>query len=143
MSDWSGTAASDGLDVVESIRLEIGKTESEQYLTDDDITYVFTCQGNYNVLLTAAFCCDKIVGMLSNTDYVDRSMAGSSVSLSQLIEWWTRKAEELRRRAMNPSITPRFSCSGSRPLKFRIGQHDTYQGVTDSNETINTDWRSI
>lgn len=128
---------------IAAIRLEIGKDESEKYLTDDDLAYVHLMQGSGNVLLTAAFCCDKIVAQLSSPDYVDRSMAGSSVSLSQLIEWWTRKAEDLRRRAMNPSITPRFAASGSRNLKFGIGQHDYYPGVTDSDESINTDWRSI
>lgn len=128
--------------VIDAIRLEIDKTKSLALLTDAEITYAYS-QGAGNVLLAAAYCCDKIVAQLSSTDYVDRSMAGSSVSLSQLIEWWTRKAEELRRRAMNPSITPRFSASGSRNLKFGIGQHDYYPGVTDSNESINTDWRSI
>lgn len=137
---YGGNPASNYIDAV---RLEIGKAESITYLSDVEIAYIFATQGAGNVLLAAAYCCDKIVGQLSDKDYVDRSMAGSSVSLSQLIEWWTRKAEELRRRAMNPSITPRFAASGSRNLKFGIGQHDYYPGVTDSDESINTDWRSI
>lgn len=134
MSDWSGSAASDDdleLSAISSIRLELGKDKSEDYLTDDEIAYIYATQGNYNVLLTAAYCCDKIVGLLSDTGYVDQSMAGSSASLSQMVEWWRQKAIDLRDRAMNPSITPRFSSSPSRRLKFGIGQMDAWPGVTD------------
>lgn len=119
---------------IAAIRLEIGKDESEKYLTDDDLAYVHLMQGSGNVLLTAAFCCDKIAAQLLKN--VDKSMAGSSVSLSQKAQNWITKAEELRRRAMNPTITPRFSSSTAPTRKFAIGQHDFYPGVTDN-------WRQV
>lgn len=119
---------------IDAVRIEIGKGQSIEYLTDAEIAYIFATQGGSNVLLTAAFCCDKIAAQLLKN--VDKSMAGSSVSLSQKAQNWITKAEELRRRAMNPTITPRFSSSTAPTRKFAIGQHDFYPGVTDN-------WRQV
>jgi hypothetical protein len=55
---------------------------------------------------------------------VDKSMGGSSVSLSQKAEAWRKKSQALRQQALNPSLTPRASSSAPRALKFGIGQHD-------------------
>ncbi|HOL44582.1 MAG TPA: hypothetical protein PK659_10045 [Methanothrix sp.] len=107
---------------IAAIRLEIGKDASQKYFTDDEIAYMYLEQGKGNVLLTAAYACDKIASMYA--DAVDKSMASSSVALSQKIEHWRQKAEDLRRRAISPTLTPIFQSSRNRAPRFSVGMHD-------------------
>jgi hypothetical protein len=106
---------------VDAVRLELGKEISLQYLTDDEISYNLTRAGN-NILLAASFSAETIAGIFA--DKVDKSMGGSSVSMSQKAEAWRKKAEALLARAKSPTLTPKASSSAARPLKFGIGQHD-------------------
>jgi hypothetical protein len=90
-------------------------------LTDNEVAYFLSRAGN-NVLLAASYCAESIAGYYA--DMVDKSMGGSSVSLSQKAESWRKKAAELKYMAMNTSIAPRASSSAPRSPKFSIGQHD-------------------
>jgi hypothetical protein len=107
---------------ITAIRLEIGKEASKKYFTDEELDYIYYQQGQGNILLTAAYACDKIASMYA--DAVDKSMASSSVALSQKIEHWRQKAEDLRRRAISPTLTPKFSSSTNRRPRFSMGMHD-------------------
>jgi len=107
---------------VDAVRLELGRTASLDLITDAEIEFNLVRAGG-NTLLAAAFSAETIAGYFAGM--VDKSMGGSSVSLSQKAEAWRKKAEALRAQALNPSLTPRAtSSSSSRPLKFWIGQHD-------------------
>jgi len=106
---------------IDAVRLELGKEVSLRYLTDDEISYKLSTAGD-NVLLAASYCAEVIAGIFA--DKVDKSMGGSSVSMSQKAEAWRKKAEALLARAKSPTLTPRASSSGSRSHKFGIGQHD-------------------
>lgn len=106
---------------VDAVRLELGKDESLELLTDAEIEY-YLDRANQNVLLAAALCAESIAGMYANL--VDKSMGGSSVNLSQKAEAWRKKAAALRNLAtLNSTITPRAACRKSN-VRFRIGQHD-------------------
>lgn len=104
-----------------AVRLELGKGQSDDILTDSDIAY-YLSRANDNVLLAASFCAESLAGYYAGL--VDKSMGGSSVSLSQKAEAWRKKAAALKTMAMSPSITPRASSSTPRTLKFSVGQHD-------------------
>jgi hypothetical protein len=106
---------------IDAVRLELGKDTSLTYLTDSEIEYCLI-QGSNNVLMAASFAADKVAGLL--TDLCDKSMGGSSVSLHQKSESWRQKAQDLLNRARNPSVTPRFSSSTRRTMRFSVGQHD-------------------
>jgi hypothetical protein len=106
---------------VDAVRLELGKEQSLTLLTDNEIEYNLA-RANGNTLLAAAYCAETIAGYYAGM--VDKSMGGSSVSLSQKAEAWRKKAAALLARATSPTLTPRASSSASRPLKFGIGQHD-------------------
>lgn len=109
--------------LVDAVRLELGKDQSLDLITDDEITYNLTRSHN-NVLLAAAFCAETIASQF--VGMVDKSMGNSSVSLSQKSKAWREKALALRTQAMNPTLTPRASSSAPRKLKFDIGQHDNH-----------------
>lgn len=106
---------------IDAVRLELGKTVSLQYLTDSEISYNLTRAGN-NILLAASYSAETIAGIFA--DKVDKSMGGSSVSMSQKATAWREKAAALLARAKSPTLTPKASSSAARPLKFGIGQHD-------------------
>jgi len=108
---------------IDAVRLELGKEASLDHITDNEIAYNLARASN-NALLAAAFCAETISGLYAG--FVDKSMGGSSVSLSQKAEAWRKKAEALRAQALNSSLTPRASSSGARPLNFWIGQHDNH-----------------
>lgn len=106
---------------VDAVRLELGKTKSLTLITDAEIEYnLGLAKGN--TLLAAAYCAETIAGYYAGM--VDKSMGGSSVSLSQKAKNWRDKAAALLARAKSPTITPRASSSAPRALKFGIGQHD-------------------
>jgi hypothetical protein len=111
---------------IDAVRIELGGTGSLSLLTDDEIQYNLT-RANNNPLLAAAFSAETIAGMYAGL--VDKSMGGSSVSLSQKAEAWRKKSQALRTQALNPSLTPRASSSAPRALKFGIGQHDNISGA--------------
>jgi len=90
-------------------------------ITDSEIEYNLVRAGN-NTLLAASYCAETIAGTYAGM--VDKSMGGSSVSLSQKAEAWRKKAAALRAMAASPTLTPRASSSAPRALKFGIGQHD-------------------
>lgn len=132
MSDWTGeyqvpdsTATYTGDPahrLIDAVRLELGGTKSLSLITDVEIEYNLA-RGNNNTLLAAAYSAETIAGHYA--DMVDKSMGGSSVSLSQKAEAWRKKAVALMARATSPTLTPRATSSrSSRPLKFGIGQHD-------------------
>lgn len=106
---------------IDAVRLELGKGPSVDLLADNELAYFLT-RSNGNVLLAASFAAESLAGYY--TDLVDKSMGGSSVSLSQKAESWRKKAAALKTQALNPSLTPRASSSTPRTLKFDIGQHD-------------------
>jgi len=107
---------------IDAVRLELGKEVSLQYLTDDEISYNLSRAGN-NVLLAAAYSAETIAGIFA--DRVDKSMGGSSVSMSQKAEAWRKKAQALMGRAKSPTLTPRASSSRTcAPHRFGVGQHD-------------------
>jgi hypothetical protein len=106
---------------VDAVRLELGKEASLTLITDSEIEYNIS-RANGNTLLAAAYCAETIAGMYAGM--VDKSMGGSSVSLSQKSENWRKKAAALLTRAASPTLTPRASSSAPRALKFGIGQHD-------------------
>lgn len=106
---------------VDAVRLELGRTASLDLITDDEIEFNLIRAGG-NTLLAAAFSAETIAGYFAGM--VDKSMGGSSVSLSQKAEAWRKKAAALLARATSPSITPRATSSAPRVLKFGIGQHD-------------------
>jgi hypothetical protein len=108
---------------VDAVRLELGKTKSLTLITDNEIEYNLA-RASGNTLLAAAYCAETIAGYYA--DMVDKSMGGSSVSLSQKAKNWRDKAEALLARAKSPTLTPRASSSAPRPLKFGIGQHDNH-----------------
>jgi hypothetical protein len=106
----------------DAVRLELGKERSLDLITDKEISYNLT-RANGNVLLGASFCAESIAGYFAGL--ADKSMGGSSVSLSQKSESWRKKAAALLARATSPTITPRATSSQTRrPPKFGIGQHD-------------------
>lgn len=117
---------------VDAVRLELGKEQSLTLITDNEIGYNLT-RANNNILLAASYCAETIAGYFAGL--VDKSMGGSSVSLSQKSENWRKKAIALRAQALNPSLTPRASSSTPRPLKFWIGQHDNTSGAGDYSVT--------
>jgi len=106
---------------IDAVRLELGKDVSLTLLTDSEIEYNLT-RANGNTLLAAAYCAETIAGMYAGL--ADKSMGGSSVSLSQKAEGWRKKAAALLTRVTSPTLTPRASSSTPRALKFGIGQHD-------------------
>lgn len=106
---------------VDAVRLELGREASLTLITDSEIEYNLTRAGG-NALLAASYCAETIAGTYAGM--VDKSMGGSSVSLSQKSENWRKKAAALKAMATSPSITPRASSSAARTLKFGIGQHD-------------------
>jgi hypothetical protein len=106
---------------VDAVRMELGREASLTLITDSEIEYNLT-RSNGNALLAASYCAETIAGMYAGM--VDKSMSGSSVSLSQKAEAWRKKSIALKAMALNPSITPRASSSAPRALKFGIGQHD-------------------
>ncbi len=106
---------------IDAVRLEIGKEVSVQYLTDDEVSYNLSKAGD-NVLLAAAYCAETIAGIFA--DKVDKSMGGSSVSMSQKAEAWRKKAQALLERAKSPTLTPRASSSRVARHRFDVGQHD-------------------
>lgn len=106
---------------IDAVRMELGREASLTLITDSEIEFNLTRAGN-NTLLAASYCAETIAGMYAGL--VDKSMGGSSVSLSQKSENWRKKAVALKAMAMNPNITPRASSSAPRALKFGIGQHD-------------------
>lgn len=107
---------------VDAVRLELGKNKSLTLITDAEIEYHLS-QASNNVLVAASYCAETIAGYYA--DMVDKSMGGSSVSLSQKAKNWHDKAAALMARATGTTITPRATSSQlSRPLKFGIGQHD-------------------
>ena len=117
-----------GVDVVEIDRVRgvvdrWGDHFLRKVFTDNEIAYNLARASN-NALLAAAFCAETISGFYAG--FVDKSMGGSSVSLSQKAEAWRKKAEALRAQALNSSLTPRASSSGARPLNFWMGQHDNH-----------------
>ena len=65
---------------VDAVRLELGKEKSLDLITDAEIEYQLT-MAKGNVLLAASFCAETIAGYYA--DMVDKSMGGSSVSLSR------------------------------------------------------------
>ncbi len=106
---------------VDAVRLELGRESSLTLITDSEIEYNLT-RANGNTLLAAAYSAETIAGMYAGM--VDKSMGGSSVSLSQKAEAWRKKSAALRAMALSPTIAPRASSSTPRALKFGIGQHD-------------------
>lgn len=106
---------------IDAVRLELGREASLALITDSEIEYNIS-RANGNTLLAAAYCAETIAGMYAGM--VDKSMGGSSVSLSQKSENWRKKAAALLTRATSPTLTPRASSSTPRALKFGIGQHD-------------------
>ncbi len=106
---------------VDAVRLELGKLESLELITDSEIEYQLT-MAKGNALLAASFCAETIAGNYAGM--VDKSMGGSSASMSQKAEGWMKRAAALKARAMNLSLTPRAHSSPARALKFGIGQHD-------------------
>lgn len=112
---------------IDAVRLELGKDESLELLTDAEIEY-YLARANQNVLLAASYCAESIAGMYAGL--VDKSMGGSSASLSQKAEAWRKKAHELRYLALNTTLTPKASSSIPRKLRFWIGQHDNRSGYT-------------
>ena len=108
---------------IDAVRMELGKEASLALLTDSEITYNLG-RANSNALLAAAFCAESIAGLYAG--FVDKSMGGSSVSLSQKAEAWRKKAEALRTLAQNTSLTPRFTSSRPGRQNFWMGQHDNH-----------------
>lgn len=109
---------------VDAVRLELGKDVSLTLLTDSEIEYNIS-RANGNTLLAASYCAETIAGIYANK--VDKSMGGSSVSMSQKAEAWRKKAQALYDRALQSTIAPRASCSTPRqPRKFWVGQHDNH-----------------
>jgi hypothetical protein len=106
---------------VDAVRLELGKEISLPLITDGEIEYNLTRAGG-NILLAASYCAETIAGMYA--DKVDKSMGGSSVSLSQKSESWRKKADALRVMAQSPTLTPRASSSVAGTRRFSVGQHD-------------------
>ncbi len=106
---------------VDAVRLELGREASLSLVTDSEIEYNLA-RASGNALLAASYCAETIAGMYAGL--ADKSMGGSSVSLSQKAEGWRKKSVALKAMAMSPSITPRASSSAHRALKFGIGQHD-------------------
>ena len=106
---------------VDAVRLELGKEKSLGLITDAEIEYQLT-MAKGNTILAASFCAENIAGYYA--DMVDKSMGGSSVSLSQKAEAWRKKALALKAKATSPSLTPRATSSAPRALRFGIGQHD-------------------
>jgi len=120
-STYTGDPANVPMDAV---RFELGKQSSLGLITDKEIQYnLGLAKGN--ALLAASFCAETIAGLYAGM--VDKSMGGSSASMSQKAEGWRKKAAALKSRAMNPSVSPRAHSSPARPLKFGIGQHDNVQ----------------
>lgn len=81
------------------VRLLIGDTDSTDPLVPDEEIAVYTT-GPYaqpNDYLAAASVCDALIAKLSRR--ADMSTGGSSVSLSQQVTQYERKARELRRRS--------------------------------------------
>jgi len=117
---------------ISAVRLELGKGPSVALLTDQEIAYFLT-RSSGNVLLAASFGAESLAGYYA--DLVDKSMDSSSVSLSQKAEAWRKKAAALRSQALNPSLTPRFSSSATRALKFDIDQHD-HPGLSTSGTVV-------
>lgn len=109
---------------IDAVRLELGKEASLSLLTDSEISYNIDRAGG-NTLLAAAYCAETIAGLYA--DKVDKSMGGSSVSLSQKAEAWRKKAQALMERAKSPTLTPQASSSRATQHRFGIGQHD-FQG---------------
>jgi len=112
---------------IDAVRLELGKEISLELLTDDEISYNLS-NAKDSVLLAASFCAETIAGIYA--DRVDKSMGGSSVSLSQKAEAWRKKAAALLARAKSPTLAPMASSSRPRRPKFDIGQHDFHGSYT-------------
>ena len=108
---------------VDAVRLELGRSASLDLITDAEIEFNLA-RANGNTLLAAAFCAETIAGTYAGM--VDKSMGGSSVSLSQKAEAWRKKAEALKAQALNPSFTPKATSSQPDRLNFWIGQHDNH-----------------
>jgi hypothetical protein len=135
MSDWEGEyevpageasyTGNPATRPIDAVRLELGKDKSLTLITDLEISYNLGRAGS-NVLLAASYSAETIAGHYA--DMVDKSMGGSSVSLSQKAEAWRKKAAALKSMAMNTSITPIATSSAPRTLKFGIGQHDNVSG---------------
>lgn len=107
---------------IDAVRLNLGREACLDLITDDEIEFNLARAGN-NIFLAAAFSAEAIAGFY--VGLVDKSMGGSSVSLSQKAEAWRKKANALRTQASNSSLTPRATTSRARrPLKFDVGQHD-------------------
>lgn len=122
--------------LVDAVRLNLGMSASLTLITDSEISYYLTQAGS-NPILAAAFSAEAIAGIYAGM--VDKSMGGSSVSMSQKAEAWRKKAAALRVQAMNPSIVPRASSSAAGDLKFGIGQHDN-PGISSSGVVGDEYW---
>lgn len=142
MSDWTGeytvpegsatyTGNPTGR-LIDAIRLNLGRAASLLLITDAEAEYYLTLANN-NPLLAAAFCAEAIAGNYAGM--VDKSMGGSSVSMSQKAEAWRKKAAALRSLALNSSLTPRASSAAAQTLKFDIGQHDN-PGLSSSGSIV-------
>lgn len=81
------------------VRLLIGDTDStDPLITDEEIAvYTTGAFAQSNDYLAAAAVCDAIVAKMSRR--ADMSTGNSSVSLSQQVAQYERKARELRRRS--------------------------------------------
>lgn len=122
---------------IEAVKLELGKGTSVDLLADNEIAY-FVSRANGNILLAASFAAESLSGYYA--DLVDKSMGGSSVSLSQKAEAWRKKAAALKAQATNPSLTPRFTASAPpATLKFGLGQHDN-PGLSSSTIVGDETW---
>lgn len=111
---------------IDAVRLLIGKSRALNLITDDEIDYQLS-RANGNEILAAAYSAEQIAAWW--TDKVDKSMGGSSVSMSQKSKQWQELADNLRSRAMHTSITPRASSSAGREnLKFSVGRDDFLPG---------------
>ena len=108
---------------VDAVRMELGRAASLDLITDAEIEFNLA-RANDNPLLAAAFCAETIAGTYAGL--ADKSMDGSSVSLSQKAEGWRKKAAALRAQALSPSLTPRTTSAQPGKRNFWMGQHDNH-----------------
>jgi hypothetical protein len=88
---WTGDPAAS---TIEKIRWEIGDTDSTNpKFTDAEVQYAYDQE--HSVYPAAARLCEQLATTLA--DSVDRSLGPLSVKVGQKIEFYTKRAKELRK----------------------------------------------
>lgn len=111
------------------VRLTIGDTSSDPFLTDAEIRY-FLSENNDNVLEAAIHSAEAIAAQLAPE--VNYQASTLRQEAAQAFEHFNRVADRLRERAERNVGLPAFVHSGDEPRDpiFTLGMHDNNDTIT-------------